>query len=372
MTLPDKVPSTANLEHYASLVIDAQTRRAVIERLRAGVEEVASAESGAVLAATIAGDLAGLASTGGTADDHDHGPGLVEHLHQLHEQAQRPDPPTLSTGFLDLDRKLGGGFRPEEGELVVIGGRPGMGKSTLALNMADACVDQGCSAGVISLEMRVSKIRSRRLSARAGVPLARLRDPRGLSQAHSDALYEVAHAVDVLPLRVDDRTALTVDQVWARTVQWHQQAPPDAPLKLVVVDYLQIMGGLGETGSDRASLVGQAAQRLHDLAQELAIVVVLVVQLNRGAESRSEKRPGMSDIRESGGVEQAADMILFPFRPDYYRVQAGDPSAAVDGVERDAEIGVAKQRDGATGIVPVSFVGECVRFEDRAADDVHL
>ncbi|MFT5460669.1 MAG: replicative DNA helicase [Myxococcota bacterium] len=372
LELPDAVSSTANLPHYAAMVVDAHVRRVVQDRCRRAVEDAPTATSGIELAAAVAGVLAALASDGIGATATDYTADTLEHLTWLSEQGRGDAPAAVSTGLVALDDKMGGGLR--SGELTVLAARPGMGKSAIALNIADFVAQSGSTVGLLTMEMDHRQVRTRVMSQRTGIALGSLRSPANLTPDEIAALQQCAE-MDVATdarLHIDDRTALTVDQARAKAIQWHRQAPTDAPMVLLVCDYLTLMSGLGSSGSDRALLVGQAAQSFKDLAKDLGIHVLLLAQLNRGSEKRANKRPIMSDLRESGGIEQAANIILFMHRPEYYRVQAGEASEAVEGVEQDAECIIAKQRDGETGSVRLAFEGPTVRFTDVDSVEVRL
>ena len=368
MRLPDACPSPLAVGHYAQSVAGAHTRRAIQQLCRDAVERAASEDNGAELAAAVAADLSKLATEGATRDrsvpmDLGRHVARVRERHQ--QQLNREGDDAISTGLVDLDRKVIG-LRP--GKLVIVAGEPGMGKTALAQQMLGEVVSWGFSAGFVSLEMGEKSLHDRELSQRSGVPLQSLIRTSALSDEDWAVLDTLAAKTAFIreQMHVDDRPNLTLTQCCARIRQWHAQAPKDRPFRAFVVDYLQIMGGLGATLSEQSLGLGLAAQGFKNLAKELGCTAILLSQLKRD-NGKPGGRPHIRMMKGSSGIEQAPDLVLFPYRPAHFRNQ--QQNSADTGPEQDAEVIVAKHRDGPTGVVPVAYDGPCVRFEDR--DIVH-
>ena len=252
----------------------------------------------------------------------------------------------LATGFLDLDEKTGGFGK---GDLVIIAGRPSMGKTTFSNCIVDhAAVVEGQPVLYFSLEVSGRHLVRNMLCARARVPVHRVM--RGLiDQEETRELTEAADALMKARVFIDDTTASNVMQMRAKA----RRAKQRHGLGLVVVDYLQLM----ETGraENRQQEIAQISRGLKGMARDLEVPVIAISQLNRSVDSREDRRPRMSDLRESGALEQDADLILFLYRESQYKPDA-DPS--------EAELIIAKQRNGPTGNISLRFLGEILRFEN--------
>lgn len=256
----------------------------------------------------------------------------------------------LSTGFRDLDSLLSG-LQP--GALYVLGARPAMGKSAFATQLATTCVRQGRPAVLYSLEMSAAEIAQRILASETRVPLKKIRDAQ-LSDDEWGVVNRVSGEVSDWPLVVDDFAGLKISSMRARARRIKAER---GDLGLVVVDYVQLMTGKGE---NRQTEVAHISRGLKMLARELDVPVVALAQLNRGLEQRTNKRPMMSDLRESGSLEQDADVVMFLYRDEVY-----SKASAHAGV---AEVIVAKHRQGATGTGFLGFRGMFTRFDDLASE----
>ena len=257
----------------------------------------------------------------------------------------------LSTGFADLDEKTSG-LHP--GQLIIVAGRPSMGKTSFAMNIAEyvAC-NEGKPVAVFSMEMPIDEIVLRALSSRGRVDQHRLRN----GSLGNDDWPRIAHAIGELgnaPLFADDSAALTPTELRSRA----RRLKREHGLALIVVDYLQLMQVPGR-GDNRVAEISEISRSLKALAKELSIPVIALSQLNRSLENRTEKRPQMSDLRESGAIEQDADLILFLYRDEVYYKDKEE----VKGI---AEVIIGKQRNGPIGTVRMSFFGEYTRFENYA------
>lgn len=257
----------------------------------------------------------------------------------------------LSTGLADLDRKLSG-LHP--GDLIIIAGRASMGKTALAFNIAENVAITGKPALVFSLEMGNKQLGTRALASQGGVSMERMRSGRMLD-SDWDGITAALGKLHDAPLIIDESGGLTVSQMAARARRQKRRQG----LALVVIDYLQLMRGEGNTRNEE---LGDLTRRLKLMAKDLHVPVILLSQISRKVEDRTNKRPVMSDLRESGAIEQDADVILMVYRDDYYHAQSADAGTA--------EVLIVKHRMGATGEVRLAFQGECSRFGDLARDDL--
>ena len=284
----------------------------------------------------------------------------------------------ISTGLADLDKKLGG-LHPSD--LLILAGRPSMGKTSLATNIdfniaraykkgkrpdgSDGAVNGGV-VGFFSLEMSAEQLAARILSEASEVPSEQIR--RGdMTEIEFRRFVEAAKALESCPLYIDDTPALPISQVAARC----RRLKRTQGLDVVFVDYLQLLRGTGR-GDNRVLEIGEISMGLKALAKELSIPVVALSQLSRQVENRDDKRPQLSDLRESGSIEQDADVVMFVFREEYYkeREKPGDHDLdamakwqeVMEQVHGRAEVIIGKQRHGPIGTVELSFEGRFTRF----------
>jgi replicative DNA helicase len=261
----------------------------------------------------------------------------------------------VPTGLAAIDRQLPGLLH--EGHLAVVAGRPAMGKTALGQQIAEHVAALGRSVFFFSLEMSGHEVTERAVSRRSGVPVPALKTG-DLDQRDWQAVIEAAEAFSHLPMLVDDASfdiSGLVSKSRAAASNLERHGLP--PLGAIFVDYLQLVGA---KAANRTLEVSQVTAGLKRLARDLAVPVVALSQLNRGVEGRTDKRPTLADLRESGSIEQDADLILFVYRDDYYH-----PESADRGI---AELIVGKNRHGSTSTVRLAFVRERVLFEDLARD----
>ena len=259
----------------------------------------------------------------------------------------------VATGFDDLDKRTAG---LQAGDLVVIAGRPSMGKTTLALNIAEnAAIGRAVSTGIFSMEMPKEQVTLRMIGSIGRVDQSHLRSGR-LTEEDWTRINSSVSMMSSAPIFVDDAPGLTPTEVRARS----RRLKREHDLGLVIVDYLQLMQVSGST-ENRATEISEISRSLKGLARELNVPVVALSQLNRSVEQRNDKRPVMSDLRESGAIEQDADVIIFIYREEVY-----DPETIKKGV---ADIIIGKQRNGPTGMFPLTFKGEYTKFESHIPDD---
>ncbi len=356
-TLARDTPSAANVRTYAEIVRERSILRQLV---RAGGEIATSVFEGGGRAATELVDEAerrvfeiaerGSRSRAGFRQVKDILPETVDKLDLLH---QSPGQLTgVTTGFNDLDR-MTTGLQP--GDLIVIAGRPSMGKTTLAINIAEnAAIGKGVPAAVFSMEMSAEQLTLRMISSLGRVNQSHLRTGQCSDEDWSRINSAVAQ-LSAAPIFVDETPALTPTELRARA----RRLKRERGLGLVVVDYLQLMQVSG-TKENRATEISEISRGLKALAKELSVPVIALSQLNRSVEQRTEKKPVMSDLRESGAIEQDADVIMMIYREEVY-----DPASQRRGI---ADIILAKQRNGPTGEVHLTFLGEYTRFENLVAE----
>lgn len=256
---------------------------------------------------------------------------------------------TLSTGLRDLDAKLGGGMRP--GQLIVVAGRPAMGKTAIALGVAESAAHVGGATLFFSQEMPGEELANRSLSRASGLSLDKILDGRKFeSDEEWNRLTAGTVKVSEMEVLVDEQPALSLQEIRARA----RMAKRRHGLGLIVIDYLGLMAD-GE-GNTRNEKVGANSRGLKALAKQMEVPVVLLAQLNRKLEERGDKRPMLSDLRDSGEIEQDADIVLFLYRDEVYHPDSQDRGTA--------EINIAKQRNGSTGIVRAAYHGERTMFAD--------
>ncbi|HEC15735.1 MAG TPA: replicative DNA helicase [Sedimenticola sp.] len=350
-TLAKDTPSAANIRAYAQIVRDKAVERRLFET---------------------AGRLGEIArGPGDTADKLDQAQAMTTALIEQGQrkgsglQAARAILPRLidalderlarggailglSTGWPALD-KLTAGLHP--GDLVVVAGRPSMGKTTFAMNIAEhAALKDKIPVAVFSLEMTADQLLERQTAAIARIGFQHLRRA-DLDDSQWSAVTRATSRLAEAPLFIDDTADLTVTDLRARARRLRREHG----LGLVVVDYLQLMRGQGD---NRTLEITRISQGLKALAKELSVPVIALSQLNRSLEQRTDRRPRMSDLRESGAIEQDADLILFIYRDEVY-----DEDSPRRGI---AEIIIGKQRNGPTGTVHLAFLGEFLRFENLA------
>jgi len=259
----------------------------------------------------------------------------------------------VPSGYSDLDQKTAG-LQP--GDLIIIAGRPSMGKTSLALNIAEHVgMEAGLPVAIFSMEIGAAQLTMRLLGSVGKLDQHKMR----IGQLEDEDWPKLTNALGVLneaPIFIDEGSALNSYEVRARARRLHRQ---QGKLGLIVIDYIQLMSSANEQSNEnRATEVSEISRSLKALAKELNVPVVALSQLNRSVESRPDKRPMMSDLRESGAIEQDADVIMFIYRDEVY-----NPETAEKGV---AEILLSKQRNGPTGTVKLTFLGQYTRFENYA------
>ena len=284
------------------------------------------------------------------------------------EAARAGGTPGVSTGFTDLDNKLGG-LHPSD--LIILAGRPSMGKTALAGNIARNAAEEGIGVGFFSLEMSGEQLAGRELAGRCNLGPHRLRTGK-LNPFDADKLHDARDATRDLPLFIDDTAALTVAALRTRVRRLKRRHG----IGLVIVDYLQLLVGQAESKQVEISDISRG---LKAIAKETGVPVLALSQLSRAVESRTDKRPQLSDLRESGAIEQDADVVMFIYREDYYLDPTEPEQEAKEPNEKygkrlhkwrqaqgKAKVIVAKHRHGPVGVVELRFDKETVRFDNLA------
>jgi replicative DNA helicase len=276
---------------------------------------------------------------------------VVERIDMLYNRDNSSDVTGVPTGYTDLD-EMTSGLQP--GDLVIVAGRPSMGKTALSLNIAEhVALEAGLPVAVFSMEMAATQLVMRLIGSIGRLDQHRLRTGR-LQDDDWQRLTQAVGRLNECPMHIDETPALNALEVRARARRLHRQY---GKLGLIVLDYLQLMSSSSQ-GENRATEISEISRGLKALAKELNVPVVALSQLNRSLEQRPNKRPVMSDLRESGAIEQDADVILFIYRDEVY-----NPDSPDKGV---AEIIIGKQRNGPIGTVRLTFRGENTRFENYA------
>ena len=355
--LIDSVPSTSNVEYYASIVEEHSLRRqlmkvggdigAIAGMTNQPIAEVVDRAEQAVFAVADRRVGDGLQ----VIDD------LLGPAIEKAEELQRNGSAVtgISTGFRDLDHKLAG-LHPTN--LIIIASRPGMGKTALALNIAQNVALAGNTVAIFSLEMSREEVVTRRLCANGRIDSQRLRTGR-LSEADFTKLSNAAGALYKQNIFVDDSPGLTVTEIRAKSRRLRRRPGLD----LIIVDYLQLMNGSGE--ENRQQEIASISRSLKNLARELHVPIIALSQLNRGVEAREDKRPRLGDLRESGAVEQDADVVMFIYRDEYYYPERVESKGI-------AEIVIAKHRQGSVGKVDMTFLPEFTLFADMGRSNPPL
>ncbi|WP_027883242.1 replicative DNA helicase [Meiothermus rufus] len=357
--LSEHTPTAAYAEYYGRIVAEKWTLRKLIaaagEAMRMAYDEEGSLEE--IL--DIAGRKVLEVSTQGARSEFLSMKELVhqtfEHIQRLYENKGQPD--GVRSGFRELDNLIGG---LTSGSLNIIAARPSMGKTSFALTIAqNVALREGVGVAIFSLEMPAVQLVTRMLCSEARIDMNRLRQGQ-LSDRDFSRLVDVAGRIAEAAILIDDTSDMTLMELRARARRLHAQHK----IGLIVIDYLQLMSGPSHKngGENRQQEIAQISRGLKSLARELNVPVIALSQLSRAVESRPNKRPMLSDLRESGSIEQDADLVMFIYRDEYY-----NPHSEKAGI---AEIIVGKQRNGPTGTVELQFHAQHVRFNDLAKDEI--
>ena len=360
--LAQSVPSAANLRRYAEIVRE----KAVLRKLIAASDETATQAfnpQGKPVSQILDEAESRVFKIGeetqrtrqGFQDMKQLVAALIDRVDELHKNGAE-DVTGVRSGFFDLDR-MTAGLQP--GDLIILAARPSMGKTAFALNIAEhVAVAEGLPVVVFSMEMGAAQLALRMVGSLGRIDQSGLRTGR-LKDDDWGRLADAADQLAKAHLYIDETPALNSAELRARA---RRQARQSGKLGLIVVDYLQLMSGNASASNEnRATEISEISRGLKALAKELHCPVIALSQLNRSVETRTDKRPMMSDLRESGAIEQDADVIMFIYRDDYYNRD----SSKVPGT---AEIIIAKQRNGPVGAVHLAFLKPLTKFDNLAPD----
>jgi replicative DNA helicase len=357
-TLAQNTPSAANIRRYSEIVRD----RSVLRRLVSVGDEIATSalnpqgkDTKTVLdeAESKVFQIAeeGSRNRQGFVEIEPLLTQVVERIQELFERANPSDVTGVPTGFVDVD-KMTSGLQP--GDLIIVAGRPSMGKTTFAVNIGEhVAIEQGLPVAVFSMEMGAPQLALRMLASIGRIDQQRLRTGR-LQDEDWPKLTAAIQKMHDAPMFIDETPALNSLELRARA---RRLARTCGKLGLIVIDYLQLMSSATQ-GENRATEISEISRSLKALAKELQVPVIALSQLNRTVEQRADKRPVMSDLRESGAIEQDADVIFALYREEFY-----NPDTTEKGV---AEVLVLKQRNGPTGRLNLRFAGANTRFDNLA------
>jgi replicative DNA helicase len=350
--LVDVVPSASNIDWYSDIVVEHGLRRSLI-RVGSSITDLAFRIDDEVVSVLDRAEQAVLGVGEKRAGEGmlPVGPlfqSAIEHIEAL--EANGSEVTGLATGFRDLDRKLAG---LQKANLVVIASRPSMGKSALVLNMATHIAKGGKVVALFSLEMSKEEVVQRILCSVGKVESTKLRT--GQIGNQWDRLVSAANQMFRTPIFVDDSSVVTVTDIRAKC----RRLKRVQGLDLVVVDYLQLMQGASR--ENRQQEIAEISRGLKNLARELDVPIIAVSQLNRSVEQREDRRPRLSDLRESGALEQDADVVMFIYRHEYYHPEDIDKKGT-------AEVIISKHRAGGTGTVEMTFMPDFTRFADLGRD----
>ena len=359
-SLTDAVPTAANIEYHGRIVHDKALLRRLIDAAQAIVREVY--EPGDRMVDEILDQAEQRVFRVSEARDRDGFVWIKEALYSAFEQIEKlrenpGDVSGLATGFTDLDR-MTTGLQP--GDLVIVAGRPSMGKTSWALNVAQtAAIEHGVPVAVFSLEMSKEQLVQRLMCAEGRVDAQNLRRGRLAADEYQRLAGAAAH-LNAASIWIDDSATSNVLEMKAKT----RRLMAEADLGLIIVDYIQLISSSARTDS-RVQEVSEISRGLKAMARELEVPVIALSQLSRAPEQRTDRRPQLSDLRDSGSLEQDADLVMFLYRQEYY---TGPSDKDGNSVEGKAELIVSKQRNGPTGTVDLYFHKSYTRFDSVSRD----
>ena len=360
LTLAQSTPSAANIRRYAEIVRE----RSIIRQLAEIGTEIArnaynpQGKSAEKLLDEAENQVFQIAeSTAKSKQGFLEMPDLlqqnIERIDALYQRDNPNEVTGIATGFTDLDKMTSG---LQAGDLVIVAGRPSMGKTAFAINIAEhVAISEKLPVAVFSMEMGGAQLVMRMLSSVGRLDQSVLKNG-SLKDEHWERLNEAVAKLTDAPIFIDETAGLSALELRARARRLARRF--NNRLGLIVIDYLQLMSGSGRS-DNRASELGEISRSLKALAKELQVPVIALSQLSRTVEQRTDKRPMMSDLRESGAIEQDADLIMFMFRDEYYTKE----QSQFKGL---AECIIGKHRNGPTGRVFLTFMGQFTRFENAA------
>jgi replicative DNA helicase len=357
--LANNTPSAANIVRYAEIVRERAIRRklvAISDETAAQALNPMGRETQELLDEAEARILE-IAEKGARSNDsftHIHPllTQVIEHTQELLDNDNPSGITGIPTGFLDMDNMMSG---MQPGDLIVVAGRPSMGKTAFALNIAEhVAAHENLPVGVFSMEMGSTQLAMRMLASSARVDSQRLRTAQ-LNDEEWDRISGAMNTLYKTQLYIDETGGLNPYELRSRARRLHRA---QASLGLIVIDYIQLMSSVRHN-ENRATEVSDISRAIKSLAKELHVPIIALSQLSRKVEERTDKRPLMSDLRESGAIEQDADVIIMLYRDEYYNKEKSQYPGTAEAI-------IGKQRNGPTGTVRLAFLGEYTRFENLA------
>jgi replicative DNA helicase len=356
--LASNTPSSANIRGYAQIISDRSILRRLIQTADSIANAAFSPEKGVrTLLDEAEARILAIGQEGGRQNEFHEIETLmtetVQRIQELYARGGSNEITGVATGFIDLDRMTSG---LQKGDLVIVAGRPSMGKTSFAMNIAEhVAIKEGLPVLIFSMEMSASQLAARMLGSVGRVNQGRLRTGR----LNDEEWPRVTQSIGLLtkaPMLIDETGSLNSLELRARA---RRMARKYGNVGLIVIDYLQLMSGKSSGATEnRATEISEISRSLKSLAKEMQCPVIALSQLNRSLENRENKRPMMSDLRESGAIEQDADVILFIYRDEVYH-----PETDAVGI---AEVIIGKQRNGPIGPVKLSWQGEFTKFDNLA------
>ena len=347
--LPDKVPTTANVERYVKIVEEKSMLRNLVktanEIINLGYDETENVEDIMDVAEKKIFDVMQRKNSKGYTPIKDI---LIDSFTQLENLYNQKGSITgVPSGFVELDRKTAG---LHGSELILIAARPAMGKTAFALNIGTyAATRAGCPVAIFSLEMSKEQLANRILCSEALVDSNKVRTGE-LEDEEWGKLAQTSGELSTAEIYVDDTPGISVMEIRAKC----RKLKLEKNIGLVIIDYLQLIQGSGKRGASREQEIAEISRSLKILAKELNVPVIALSQLSRAVEGRPDHRPMLSDLRESGAIEQDADIVMFLYRDDYYNENSEKKNIA--------EVIIAKQRSGSTGTVELAWLGSYTKF----------
>lgn len=349
--MASSVPTAANVEHYINIVLEKYQKRQLIDSLK---EQLTNAESTEDTAEVISATQSQLEEIAELRSDSNAGRmiseivlDVVEGAWKRQEANDRGDVSGAPSGFMDLDR-MTAGF--QKSDFIVVGARPSVGKTAFALNIGRNVAEQiGETVAIFSLEMSQLQLVGRMVCAEGNIDAGRFRT----GNLNKDDQEKIPPAVSILhglPIHIDDTPAITISEIRTKC----RRIKKDRGLGMILIDYLQLIHGRGRQGESRQEEISHISRTLKQIARELEVPVIALSQLSRGVEQRQDKRPMLSDLRESGSIEQDADIVAFLYRDDYYDKETEKKNII--------EIIIAKQRNGPVGTVELAFLKNFNKF----------